>query len=113
MFVGDVKYKRTNVAGVLHPDIDQALAYTVATDLSGALLIYAAGEAEQVQYRIVHLGKTVEVIAMNLDGPPSAVLADVRRIADRVRSWRQGAPAAAASTSGSPVPPLTTSTAGR
>ena len=36
-FVGDVKYKRTVAGKVLHPDLYQLLAYTIATDLPGAL----------------------------------------------------------------------------
>jgi hypothetical protein len=39
-------------------------------------------------HHIAHPAKTIEVATMNLDGPPAAVLADVRRIADRVRAWR-------------------------
>ncbi len=89
VFVGDVKYKKTTAAGVLHPDIYQSLAYAVATDLPGALLIYAAGESEQSAHRIAHVGKTIEVVTMDLAGPPSTVLADVERIAGRVRGWRE------------------------
>ena len=88
VFVGDVKYKKTTASGVLHPDIYQTLAYAVATDLPGALLIYAAGESEQSVHHIAHADKVIEVVTMDLSGPPSAVLEDVRRIAGRVRAWR-------------------------
>ena len=46
VFVGDVKYKRVQVAEIEHPDIYQLLAYSIATNLPGGMLIYAAGEAE-------------------------------------------------------------------
>jgi 5-methylcytosine-specific restriction enzyme subunit McrC len=35
VFVGDVKYKRVNIAGYHHPDLYQLLAYTIASDLPG------------------------------------------------------------------------------
>lgn len=88
VFVGDVKYKRTNATGVLHPDIYQTLAYAVATDLPAALLIYAAGESEPIIHRIAHLEKSIEVVAMDLAGPPSTLRREVARIAGCVLAWR-------------------------
>lgn len=76
VFVGDLKYKRIADNSVRHPDVYQVLAYAVATDLPGALLIYAADEAEPARYRIVHADKTVEVVAVDLDGPIAAVRGD-------------------------------------
>lgn len=83
VFVGDVKYKRTSASGVLHPDIYQALAYAIAADLPGALLIYAAGECDEARHTVPFADKVIEVAALRLDGPPSTVLADVARVAER------------------------------
>lgn len=47
LFVGDVKYKRTSPAGIIHADLYQLLSYTVASNLRAGLLIYAKGEAEE------------------------------------------------------------------
>lgn len=91
VFVGDVKYKRTTATGVLHPDIYQTLAYAVATDLPAALLIYAAGESEPIVHRIAHVDKSIEVIAMDLSGPPSTIRREVERIAGRVLALRSHA----------------------
>jgi 5-methylcytosine-specific restriction enzyme subunit McrC len=85
-FVGDVKYKRVRADGVLHPDLYQLLAYTIAADLPGGLLIYAAGEAEPVIHEIVHLGKRLEVVTLDLAGTPEDVLAQVRVVAGRVQA---------------------------
>jgi len=89
LFVGDVKYKRTTIGQ--HDDIYQLLAYTVAADLPGGLLIYAAGEREPARHDIVHLGKHLEVIALDLAGPPEAVLRQIDHVAGRIRQLRQQA----------------------
>lgn len=94
VFVGDVKYKRVNAEGVQHPDLYQLLAYTIAADLPGGLLIYAAGEprAEEAgAHRVVRLGKRLEVVALDLAGPPAGVLAQVAAVAARVRELRAAA----------------------
>jgi 5-methylcytosine-specific restriction enzyme subunit McrC len=84
-FIGDVKYKRTTASGVLHPDLYQLLAYAVASDLPGGLLVYAAGEPEG-RHQVVHAGKELQVTALDLSGEPSDILASVDRIAEDVRS---------------------------
>jgi 5-methylcytosine-specific restriction enzyme subunit McrC len=85
-FVGDVKYKRIAAPGILHPDLYQLLAYLTATDLPAGLLIYAAGEAEVATHRVVHAGKDLRVVTLDLDGPPEFVLSQVGKIAERVRA---------------------------
>jgi 5-methylcytosine-specific restriction enzyme subunit McrC len=95
-FVGDVKYKRVNAAGILHPDLYQLLAYTVAADLPGGLLIYAAGEGEPAIHEVVQLGKWLEVITLDLNGTSEEILAQVGAIASRVRRLRAEALARAA-----------------
>lgn len=96
VFVGDVKYKRTADALGKNADIYQTLAYAVAARLPGALLIYAAGEREQGIHRIVHLEKEIEIVTMDLNGPPDVVLKQVQAIAQRVLVCRIGQQAATA-----------------
>ena len=88
-FVGDVKYKRVNAEGVLHPDLYQLLAYSVAANLPGGLLIYAAGEDEPARHDIVHVGKQLEVVTLNLSGSPESILAQIDAVASRVNSMAE------------------------
>ena len=84
-FVGDAKYKRPP-QGFQHADIYQMLAYCTAANLPSELLVYAAGEAEPGIHRIKHAGKTIEVVSLDISGPPETILVGVCRIAQRVRS---------------------------
>jgi len=86
VFVGDAKYKRISVEGINHPDLYQLLAYTTALRLPGGLLVYAAGEANRVEHTVVHAGKRLEVTTVDLAGSPKQILADVARIAERVKA---------------------------
>lgn len=87
VFIGDVKYKKTaSTAGVQHPDLYQLLAYTTATELPRGLLVYAAGEDVERVVRIPGANKEVEVVTLDLDREPAAVLAQVGRIAEMVRT---------------------------
>ena len=86
IFVGDAKYKRIVPAGWPNADIYQMLAYCTAADLPSGLLVYAADEGEPRSYRIKHAGKTIEVASLDLSGTPEAILAEVGRLADRVRA---------------------------
>jgi 5-methylcytosine-specific restriction enzyme subunit McrC len=90
-FVGDVKYKRIRAEGILHPDLYQLLAYTVAADLPAGLLIYASGEATPITHTVVYLGKRLEVATLDVSGPPTEILGQVKRIADRIRYLRDEA----------------------
>ena len=90
-FVGDVKYKRISVAGVKHPDIYQLLAYTTATDLPGGLLVYAAGESVPVRHEVVHAGKQLEIMTLDLKGTPQEILATVNNVANRILELRTAA----------------------
>ncbi len=83
-FVGDAKYKRLDPEGFRHPDIYQMLAYCTAVDLPAGLLAYAHGEAESGVHQIKNAGKSIEVVTLNLNGCPEAILKEVRRIAERV-----------------------------
>lgn len=88
-FVGDVKYKRTIVGE--HADLYQLLAYTVAAGLPGGLLVYAAGEGKPAIHEVVNAGKRLEIVALDLAGPPDDVLSQVARVAQRIRQMRRQA----------------------
>lgn len=83
-FVGDVKYKRVVDEFVPNADLYQLLAYTIATDLAGGMLIYAAGEERPVTHEVVHLGKRLRTEALDLSGTPRTTLAQIADIADRI-----------------------------
>jgi 5-methylcytosine-specific restriction enzyme subunit McrC len=84
-FVGDVKYKRLSPAGFQHADLYQLTAYAIATSLPGGLLIYAAGEESPGSHVVVHLGKRLDVMTLDLTGGPDDILAETRRLARVVR----------------------------
>lgn len=90
-FVGDVKYKRVDHRGVKHADIYQLLAYTIATDLPGGLLIYAAGEADGAVHEIRHLGKRIDVVPLDLAGSPENILHQIDMVAGRIVRLRNQA----------------------
>jgi 5-methylcytosine-specific restriction enzyme subunit McrC len=90
-FVGDAKYKRVNLAGINHPDLYQVLAYALAADLPGGLLIYAAGEGEPTIHEVATVGREIEVLSLNLAGNPMAVLSEIAHIGERVQRLRSKA----------------------
>ena len=83
-FVGDVKYKRVNTAGIKHPDLYQLLAYTVAANLPCGLLVYAAGEGEPITHEVVEVEKRLEVVTLDLSGDPEEILGQVEAVAERI-----------------------------
>jgi 5-methylcytosine-specific restriction enzyme subunit McrC len=91
VFVGDVKYKRVQVAEIEHPDVYQLLAYTIATGLPGGLLIYAADEAAPVEHEVPLAGKRLRVTTLDVRGDPDTVLARVTRLAAQIRQLRDEA----------------------
>lgn len=88
VFIGDVKYKRVNVAGIKNADIYQMLAYTLAAGLENGLLIYAAGEATAVQHDLPEAKKKISVTTVDVVGEPSEVLKSVRKVADQILNLR-------------------------
>jgi 5-methylcytosine-specific restriction enzyme subunit McrC len=84
VFVGDVKYKKIRVDGVLHPDLYQLLAYTTATNLDDGLLIYAAGEDEDVVHSVAHVGKQLRVTTLDLAGSIPELFDQIDGVAERV-----------------------------
>ena len=90
-FVGDAKYK--NIDGKAPPvsDLYQLLAYTSVLDLPGGMLIYAQGEAEPVAHKVRHLGKSLEVAALDLSGTLDRIVARVEELATRIKALRNEA----------------------
>ena len=93
IFVGDAKYKNITGDTVPNADIYQMLAYCTAASLTWGLLIYASGESEPGCYRVRDIGKTIEVASISLDGQLDEILAEVRRLADRIKAHTQASPA--------------------
>ena len=87
-FVGDAKYKRIDDARAPNADLYQLLAYAMALDLPGGLLIYAQGKAEPLTYRVRHAGKRLEVAALELSGSQDELLARIANLAAGVRTLR-------------------------
>ena len=90
-FVGDVKYKNVTGEHVPNADLYQLLAYVTALDLPSGILIYAQGEVEPVTYKIMHSGKRLEVVALDLSGTLDKILTRIDDIARRVRALRDEA----------------------
>jgi 5-methylcytosine-specific restriction enzyme subunit McrC len=86
LFVGDVKYKRVSIDGILHPDLYQLLAYVTALNLPSGVLIYSAGEAVDAEHVVRHSGKRLRVVSIDVSGRPCQILEDVERLAELVRS---------------------------
>ena len=91
-FVGDAKYK--NIDGKKGPpvsDLYQLLAYTTVLDLPGGMLIYAKGEADPAVHQVRHLGKLLEVVALDLSGTLDQILARVEELTKRIKALRNKA----------------------
>lgn len=98
VFVGDVKYKNltrdSDKNDVPEGDLYQMLAYVTASNLTGGLLIYAKGEAEQARYTIRNSGeprKRLEVASLDLSGTLEQALDRVKDLSDKVKALRDEA----------------------
>ncbi len=85
LFVGDVKYKRIKPDAYPNADLYQLTAYTIATGLRAGMLIYAAGEEPAAGHEVVHIGKRLELVPLDLAVPPERLLAQVTALATRIR----------------------------
>ncbi len=90
-FVGDAKYKRVEHANAPNADLYQLLAYATALDLPGGLLIYAKGEGADIVHRVRHAGKQLEIATLDLSGSIDSLMAEIGRLAERVRSLQRRA----------------------
>ncbi len=91
MFVGDAKYKDLTDTSVPKSDLYQLLAYATALDLPGGLLIYAAGKADTDSFQVRHVGKRLDVAALNLSGTLGEILERVDGLAAQVQGLRNEA----------------------
>lgn len=90
-FVGDAKYKRVKNERVPNADLYQLLAYATALDLPGGLLVYAAGEADDITHRIRHAGKRLEVATIDLSGSINELHDEISKLAGRVEALQRQA----------------------
>lgn len=90
-FVGDAKYKRVKNERVPNADLYQLLAYATALDLPGGLLVYAAGEADDITHRIRHAGKRLEVATIDLSGSINELHDEISKLAGRVETLQRQA----------------------
>jgi 5-methylcytosine-specific restriction enzyme subunit McrC len=96
VWLGDAKYKRLTSDAYPNADLYQATAYAVATGLDRAMLIYAKSEGPATTHRVVHIGKSIDVVALDLSVPPAELLAQIEEIAASIRAAASaGVPAAA------------------
>ena len=90
IFVGDAKYKRITHDRIPNADLYQLLAYAIAEDLPGGLLIYAEDDTESGdrEYLVRHAEKRLEVAHLDLAGTLEDTLARVKGLSEKVISLR-------------------------
>lgn len=85
VWVGDAKYKRLPAGGYRNADLYQLLAYAVALDLPGGTLVYAADEGTRAaEHVVVHAGKQLRVVALDLVAPRSVLLQQIQDLAHQI-----------------------------
>ncbi|MFG3056910.1 McrC family protein [Kitasatospora sp. NPDC048239] len=84
--VADAKYKAGKAAGYPDADLYQMLAYCTALGLPEGHLIYAKGSAPRTSHQVRHTGVTIHQHALDLEQPPTGLLAEIALIADQLRS---------------------------
>ena len=82
-FVGDAKYRHYGGPSDAQDDLYQLLAYVVGCGLTSGLLIYASGDHAE-EHTITELGRTLQVVTLDLTGTPNTMLAQVERLATRI-----------------------------
>lgn len=98
VFVGDVKYKRLQSAAFPNADLYQLAAYAIATELPSGMLIYAAGDDKPTSHEVVHIGKRLETVMLDLATSPEDLLGQISRLATAISTQanqgQRGRPAA-------------------
>ena len=79
------------VFGIEHADMYQLLAYTIATDLPGGLLVYSADEATPVEHEVPLAGKRLRVATLDLRDNPQDILRRVHDLAAHLVGLRREA----------------------
>jgi 5-methylcytosine-specific restriction enzyme subunit McrC len=86
VWVGDAKYKRLPMGGYRNADLYQLLAYSIALNLPGGTLVYAADEGvTAAEHIVVESGKRLRVVALDLTAPKSNILTQIRSLAASIR----------------------------
>jgi 5-methylcytosine-specific restriction enzyme subunit McrC len=85
LFVGDAKYKRIRPDAYPNADLYQLTAYTIATGLPSGTLVYAAGEEGATVHEVIHAGKRLHLVALDLTVAPEGVLTQIAALASRIR----------------------------
>jgi len=75
--VADAKYKARELRGWPYADLYQLLAYCVAMRLPKGLLIFASPQVLK-RHRVYGLGVQLEVLGVDLEQAPEALLGDSR-----------------------------------
>jgi 5-methylcytosine-specific restriction enzyme subunit McrC len=89
VWVGDAKYKRLPAGGYRNADLYQLLAYSIALDLPGGTLVYAADEGVvSAEHVVVESGKHLRVVALDLTAPRSQILQQIGALATSIRLQR-------------------------
>jgi 5-methylcytosine-specific restriction enzyme subunit McrC len=65
-------------------DLYQLLAYCLALRTTPGYIVYAAGDAHAVTYRIRNSGVEIVVMALDLDQAPTDLLAGIHKLARHV-----------------------------
>ncbi|MFE2104989.1 McrC family protein [Kitasatospora sp. NPDC059463] len=82
--VVDAKYKAEKPDGFPEADLYQMLAYCTALGLGEGHLVYAKGNAPHAVHQVRGSGIVLHQYALDLDQPPTALLAEVADLADAV-----------------------------
>lgn len=92
VFVGDVKYKRLQPTAFPNADLYQLTAYAIATELPSGMLIYAEGDEVPTTHEVVHIGRRLEVVTLDLTTSPESLLGQVAVLAKSIQAQasRQG-----------------------
>jgi len=86
VWAGDAKYKRLPAGAYRNADLYQLLAYAVALNLPGGMLIYAADEGvNAAEHVVVHADKRLHVVALDLLAPRAMVLRQIESIARHIQ----------------------------
>lgn len=87
IFVGDVKYKVLPQSRIVHSDLYQLLSYAVAYDLPGGIIVYGAGGQGAMVHEVVHVGKSLEAMSLDLSARPDDIIRQIQTLAGRIESY--------------------------
>jgi hypothetical protein len=79
-WLGDAKDKRLPAGGCRNANLYQLLAYSIALDLPGGTLVYAADDVVSVEHIVVECGKQLRVVALDLTSPGRRSLSRLVRL---------------------------------